>query len=39
MSPMIAQILVYGDSYKNACVTVVVIEQEVVQKWATQNAK
>ena len=34
---MIAQCLVYGDSFKNSCVSVVIPEEAWVMKWATDN--
>ena len=37
LSPMIAQCLIYGDSFKNSCVSVVIPEEAWVMKWATDN--
>lgn len=31
--------MVYGDSLKNCCVAIVVIEPNVVKKWAEENGK
>jgi len=36
LSPMIAQCLIYGDSLKNSCVSVVVPDQAWTMKWATE---
>ena len=37
LSQMIAQCFIYGDSFKNACVSVVVPEEAEVMKWAAAN--
>jgi len=37
MSPLIAQMFLYGDSFKNVCVAVIVPEESEAQKWATAN--
>ena len=37
LSNMIAQCFVYGNSLKNACVAVVVPEEEWVMQWAQQQ--
>jgi len=37
LSPMIAQCLIYGDSFKNSCVSVVVPEESWAKKWAADN--
>ena len=39
MSPMIAQIFLYGDSFKNCCVAVIVPEEDALKKWAAANSK
>jgi len=39
LSQWIAQVFLYGDSFQNACVAVVVPEEEEVRKWATANGK
>lgn len=36
-SPFVAQVYQYGDSLKNACVAIVVPDEEVLTKWATDN--
>lgn len=38
-SGYIAQCLVYGDSLKNNCVAIVVVDPDAVRKWATENGK
>ena len=38
-SGYIAQCLVYGDSLKNNCVAIIVVDPEAVRKWATDNGK
>lgn len=37
LSLSVAQAFVYGDSFKNACVMVVVPEEEWVKAWATKK--
>ena len=37
LSPMIAQCLVYGDSFKNSCVIVVIPEEAWAMNWASEN--
>ena len=37
LSSFVAQCLVYGDSFKNSCVSVVIPEQAVVEQWAKEN--
>lgn len=37
LSPFIAQCLVYGNSFKNSCVAIVVPEEPVIKKWAQEN--
>ena len=37
LSPMIAQCLVYGDSFKNSCVSIVVPEEAWAKNWAQEN--
>jgi len=37
LSPMIAQCLIYGDSFKNSCVSIVVPEEAWAKAWATEN--
>ena len=37
LSPMIAQCLIYGDSFKNSCVSVVIPEEAWAKKWATEQ--
>ena len=39
LSQSVAQAFVYGDSFKNACVMVVVPEEEWVKAWATKKGK
>ena len=39
LSLSVAQAFVYGDSFKNACVMVVVPEEEWVKAWATKKGK
>ena len=39
MAPLIAQIFLYGDSFKNVCVAVVVPEEQPIKRWAEQNGK
>lgn len=34
LSPMIEQCFLYGDSFKNACVSVIIPDQDWVTKWA-----
>lgn len=36
LCPLIAQIMVYGDSLKNCCVAIIVIDEEQVKKWAVE---
>ncbi len=38
-SNFIAQCMVYGDSFKNCCVAIIVPEPEALNKWATENGK
>ena len=37
LSPYIAQCLVYGNSFKNSCVAIVVPDEPVIKKWANEN--
>lgn len=37
LSPMIAQCLVYGDSLKNSCVSVVIPDEPCIMKWGQEN--
>ena len=37
LSSMVAQTFVYGDSLKNACVCVIIPEEDWCKKWATKN--
>ena len=37
LSPMIAQCLVYGDSLKNSCVSVVIPDEPCIMKWGLEN--
>ena len=39
MSPLIAQFFLYGDSFKNCCVAIVVAEESTVMKWAREESK
>ena len=39
MASLIAQIFLYGDSFKNVCVAVVVPEEDAAKRWASQNGK
>ena len=39
LSQWIAQVFLYGDSFQNACVALVVPEEETVMKWAKANGK
>ena len=39
LSQAVAQCFVYGDSFQNACVAVVIPEEEWAMKWATDNSK
>ncbi len=39
LSKWIAQVFLYGDSFQNACVALVVPEEETVMKWASANGK
>lgn len=37
LSSLVAQCFIYGDSFKNACVCVIVPEEDAVKRWATEN--
>jgi len=37
MAPVVAQFFLYGDSLKNACVAIIVPDEEYVLKWAREN--
>lgn len=37
LSPLVAQCFIYGDSLKNACVCVIVPEEDTVKRWAREN--
>ena len=39
LSQWIAQVFLYGDSFQNACVSIVVPEESEVKRWATANGK
>lgn len=39
LSDYVAQILIYGDSLKNCCVAIIVLEQATCFKWAAENGK
>jgi len=39
MAPMIGQIFLYGDSFKNVCVAVIVPEEIPAKRWAAENGK
>ena len=36
-SPYVAQVYLYGDSLKSACVAVIIPDEEVLMKWAKEN--
>ena len=36
-SPYVAQAYLYGDSLKAACVAIIVPDEDVLMKWATEN--
>ena len=38
-SPQIAQIMVYGDSYKNCAVAIIVPDDQALGAWAKENGK
>ena len=39
LSPYIAQCFIYGDSLKNACVSVVFPEEDAIKGWAAKDAE
>lgn len=39
LSDYVAQIMIYGDSLKNCCVAVIVIDEVNAKQWATANGK
>ena len=39
LSDYVAQIMIYGDSLKNCCVGIIVLEQATCFKWAAENGK
>jgi len=39
LTPLIGQIMIYGDSLKNCCVAIAVIDEAAVKQWAIDNNK
>jgi len=39
LSPLIAMVLVYGDSFKNNTVAIVVADPDAAKEWGTKNGK
>ena len=38
-SPLVAQIMVYGDSYKHCCVAIVAPDEQALADWCNKNGK